>query len=109
MKWLSPSVAQVLKRLLFASALGLVILGLITANGRTLPSFAVIFLLFTGLLLTVLYWNLFDDSAAGKKTSQASPGVVGMDFKAENDYYVDVNQETSIPNPMDSDYEIPLM
>lgn len=109
MKWLSPSVARTPKLLIFIPALGLIVLGLLTANSGSSASFSAFFLVFTAGVILLIYWNFFNSNNNSKKITRSNPGVVKERLVENISEPVDINRDSDIPNPLDKDFDIPLM
>ena len=109
MKWLSQYVARSYKFLIYIYASALVLVGLsIAEDGSSVP-FSTIFFTFILLVILTMFWNLFDSKTQKQTITNANPGVISKINNLEhgNDSSYDSNE--SIPNPLDSDIEIPLM
>jgi len=56
-----------------------------------------------------MFWNLFDSKAQKQTTTNANPGVISKINTLERGNDIGYDSNESIPNPLDSDIEIPLM
>lgn len=59
--------------------------------------------------MLVLFWNSFDAKVDSSKNLQSSPGVISYDSNQNEVNITDLTNQNSIPNPLDSDIDIPLM
>ena len=109
MKWLSPYVARAPKLLIFIPALGLTALGLLTENSGSSASFSAFFLVFIAGVILMIYWNFFNSNAHNEKITRSNPGVVKERIVENVSEPVDTNRDREIPNPLDKDFDIPLM
>ena len=109
MKWLSQSVVRTSSLLILTAAFLLLVVGLMTFNNGSSASFSVIFLAFTIIVMMIIFWNFFTDHSTSKKISSANPGVLEQKSYANPDDGVELSENDSIPNPLDSGLDIPLM
>lgn len=56
-----------------------------------------------------MFWNLFDTKAEKQTKTNANPGVMSNINTSEHGKDITFDSNESIPNPLDSDIEIPLM
>ncbi len=109
MKWLSQYVARSYKFLIYIYASTLVLVGLSIAEDGSSVSFSTIFFTFILLVILTMFWNLFDSKAQKQTTTNANPGVISKISTLEHGNDIGYDSNESIPNPLDSDIEIPLM
>tara|TARA_Y100001935_G_scaffold65879_1_gene55434 strand:- start:5 stop:328 length:324 start_codon:yes stop_codon:yes gene_type:complete len=107
MKWLSDIMVRITKLLIFMSALGLVIFGLMTDSSGTVASFSTIFLVFLIVTIFSIYWNSFSNQY--KKRDNSTPGVGYEQTTGSQSKTADWSENDNLPNPLDSDIDIPLM
>ncbi len=109
MKWLSQYVARSYKFLIYIYASTLVLVGLSIAEDGSSVSFSTIFFTFILLVILTMFWNLFDSKAQKQTITNANPGVISQNNILEQGNNICYDSNESIPNPLDSDIEIPLM
>jgi len=109
MKWLSQYVARSYKFLIYIYASTLVLVGLSIAEDGSSVSFSTIFFTFILLVILTMFWNLFDTKAEKQTKTNANPGVISKFNTSEHGKEISYDSNESIPNPLDSDIEIPLM
>ena len=109
MKWLSQYVVRTSSLLILAAACLLVIVGLMTYNNGNSASFSTIFLAFTIIVMLIIFWNFFTEHSTNEKISSANPGVLEQKRHVDPDKSVELSESDSIPNPLDSGLDIPLM
>ena len=109
MKWLSQYVTRAPKLLIFIPALGLTAMGLLTANSGSSASFSAFFLVFIAGVILMIYWNFFNSNNHREKIARSNPGVYKERIVKNNSEPVDTNRDSEIPNPLDKDFDIPLM
>jgi hypothetical protein len=56
----------------------------------------------------VVFWNLFEKTGSNDFNQNSSPGVIEK-YTMPNSNDAKINQASVIPNPLDSDIDIPLM
>tara|TARA_Y100000768_G_scaffold104755_1_gene76771 strand:+ start:305 stop:634 length:330 start_codon:yes stop_codon:yes gene_type:complete len=109
MKWLSQYVARSYKFLIYIYASTLVLVGLSIVEDGSSVSFSTIFFTFILLVILTMFWNLFDTKAEKQPITKANPGVLSKINTLEHKKDINYDSNESIPNPLDSDIEIPLM
>lgn len=109
MKWSSKCMIRAYKLLILSTALVLVIIGFLAGNSGSSIPFSGIFLAIIFILMLVLFWNSFDAKEESSKNLQSSPGVISYDSNQNELNITDLTNQKSIPNPLDSDIDIPLM
>ena len=109
MKWSSQSMTRTYKLLILATAFALVIMGFLSGNNGSSIPFSAFFLAIILLLILVIFWNSFDSKEDISKISQSSPGVLSHDIDKTDVDLTEFDNQNSIPNPLDSDIDIPLM
>jgi len=97
------------KLLILATAFALVIMGFLSGNNGSSIPFSAFFLAIILLLILVIFWNSFDSKEDISKISQSSPGVLSHDIDKTDVDLTEFDNQNSIPNPLDSDIDIPLM
>ena len=97
------------KLLILSTALVLVIIGFIPENSGSSVPFSGVFLAVIFMLMLVLFWISFDAKEDSTKNLQSSPGVISYDSNQNEVDITDLTNQNSIPNPLDSDIDIPLM
>lgn len=108
MKWLSQNMAARYRGALLLVALSLIIIGLVVGNEGGTTSASIVFLIFLVLTITVVFWNLFEKNTTNDYNQSSTAGVIanyGLRI-AEN---TEIGDASEIPNPLDSDIDIPLM
>ena len=55
-----------------------------------------------------VFWNLFEKTGSNDFNKNSSPGVIEK-YTMPNSNDAKINQASVIPNPLDSDIDIPLM
>ena len=109
MKWSSKCMIRAYKLLILLTALGLVIIGFLAGNSGSSIPFSGVFLAIILILMLVLFWNSFEAKVDSSKNLQSSPGVISYDSNQNEINITDLTSQNSIPNPLDSDIDIPLM
>ncbi len=109
MKWSSKCMIRAYKLLILSTALVLVIIGILAGNSGSSIPFSGVFLAIIFILMLVLFWNSFDAREDSSKNLQSSPGVISYDSNQNEVDITDLTNQNSIPNPLDSDIDIPLM
>ena len=109
MKWSSKCMIRAYKLLILSTALVLVIIGILAGNSGSSIPFSGVFLAIIFILMLVLFWNSFDAREDSSKNLQSSPGVIAYDNNQNEVNITDLTNQNSIPNPLDSDIDIPLM
>ena len=57
----------------------------------------------------MIFWNFFTDNSATQKIPGANPGVLEQKTNLNPDEGIELSENNSIPNPLDSGLDIPLM
>ena len=109
MKWSSKCMIRAYKLLTLSTALVLVIIGILAGNSGSSIPFSGVFLAIIFIFMLVLFWNSFDAREDSSKNLQSSPGVIAYDSNQNEVNITDLTNQNSIPNPLDSDIDIPLM
>ena len=109
MKWSSKCMIRAYKLLILSTALVLVIIGFLAGNSGSSIPFSGVFLAIIFILVLVLFWNSFEAKVDSSKNLQSSPGVISYDSNHSEVNITDLSNQNSIPNPLDSDIDIPLM
>ena len=110
MKWLSANMAGKYQRVIILAAGLLIMIGLIIGNKEKDTSQAVFFLAFMTTLIAILFWNMFDQKEENSKLLTAStPGVNRPDIISQTSLELNGQDEKLVPNPLDSDLDIPLL
>jgi len=109
MKWSSKCMIRAYKLLILSTALVLVVLGFLAGNSGSSIPFSGVFLAIIFILMLVLFWNSFNSKEESSKNFQSSPGVISYDSNQSKTSITEVSNQNSIPNPLDSDIDIPLM
>jgi hypothetical protein len=109
MKWLSQYVARSYKFLIYIYASTLVLVGLSIVEDGSSVSFSTLFFTFILLVILTIFWNLFDSKTQKQTITNANPGVISKINTLEHGNEIGYDSSESIPNPLDSDIEIPLM
>ncbi len=102
------TMATVSRRLLLLAAVLLLIAGIglkIASGGSTLLVIAS----GLGLILVILAWSLFDDSSTSSLTKGAKPIKPSYSSGTSFDKLPKERQEQTLPDPVESGFEIPLM
>ena len=61
------------------------------------------------LLIVIIFWKSFDIKAGYQGNSGSSPGVTSLHDNHSELSTIETESKTSIPNPLNSDIDIPLM
>ena len=109
MKWSSGYMAQTYKRLILLTAFSLIAIGFIAGNESSSIPFSAFFLLIICLIVLVVFWNSFDSKGNYSKYSESTPGVLSNKHQNQELINDDLSNQPSIPNPLDSEIDIPLM
>ena len=109
MKWSSQSMTRTYKLLILATAFALVIIGFISGNNGSSIPFSAFFLALILLFILVIFWNSFDSKEETSKKFQSNPGILSHDIDKIDVGLGEFDNQNSIPNPLDSDIDIPLM
>ena len=109
MKWLSYCMIRAYKLMILSTALVLVIIGFLAGNSGSSIPFSAVFLAIIFMLILVLFWYSFDSKEENGKNLQSSPGVLSYDSNQTEVSVTEIGNKNSIPNPLDSDIDIPLM
>ena len=109
MKWSSGYMARRYKLLILLTAFSLVIFGLVAGNERSSIPFSAFFLLIICFIVLVVFWNSFDSKGNYSKYSESTPGVLSNKQQNQELINDDLGGQPSIPNPLDSEIDIPLM
>ena len=108
MKWLSPNMVARYRGMILLPALSLIIIGLFVGiEGGTTPS-SIVFLIFLVLTITVVFWNLFEKNATNDYKQSSTAGVIAK-YSTNSSENTETHDVSEIPNPLDSDIDIPLM
>ena len=107
MKWLSDIMVRTTKLLIFVSALGLVIFGLMTDSSGNVASFSTIFVVFMIVTIFFIFWNSFSNQY--KRRQNSTPGVGYEQTTGSQSKTADWSENDALPNPLDSDIDLPLM
>tara|TARA_B110000902_G_scaffold258182_1_gene327526 strand:+ start:1104 stop:1517 length:414 start_codon:yes stop_codon:yes gene_type:complete len=102
------TMATVSRRLLLLAAVLLLIAGIglkIASGGSTLLVIAS----GLGLIFVILAWSLFDDSSTSSLTKGATPIKASYSSGTSFDKLSTERQEQTLPDPVESGFEIPLM
>ena len=57
----------------------------------------------------VIFWNSFDSKEEKSKNFQSNPGILSHDIDKIDVGLGELDNQNSIPNPLDSDIDVPLM
>ena len=109
MKWSSGYMARRYKLLILLTAFSLAIFGLIAGNERSSIPFSAFFLLIICFIVFVVFWNSFDSERNYSKKLQSNPGVLSNEHQNQELINDDIGSQPAIPNPLDSEIDIPLM
>ena len=109
MKWSSQFMTRIYKLLILATALALVIMGFIFGNNGSSIPFSAFFFALILLLILVIFWNSFDSKEEKSKNFQSNPGILSHDIDKIDVGLGELDNQNSIPNPLDSDIDVPLM
>ncbi|MBL6732113.1 MAG: hypothetical protein ISP82_04065 [Candidatus Poseidoniaceae archaeon] len=108
MKWLSQHMVARYREVILLVGLTLIGIGLILGYQKGTTSASVVFLSFLVLTITVVFWNLFEKTGTNDFNQHSSPGVIEK-YTTPNSTDGEINEASVIPNPLDSDIDIPLM
>ncbi len=108
MKWLSRYMVARYRGVILLVGLTLIAIGLIVGYQKGTTSASVVFLSFLVLTITVVFWNLFEKTGNNEFNQNSSAGVIEK-YTTPNSNDTKINQASVIPNPLDSDIDIPLM
>ena len=108
MKWLSQNMVARYRELILLFASSLIIIGLVVGNEGGTTSASIVFLIFLVLTITVVFWNLFEKNTTNDYKQISTPGVVGA-YGRKSSENTEIDEVSEIPNPLDSDIDIPLM
>lgn len=97
------------KLLILSTAFVLVITGFLAGNSGSSIPFSGVFLAIIFTLILILFWISFDAKEDSSENLQSSPGVISYDSNHNEVNITDLTNQNSIPNPLDSDIDIPLM
>ena len=95
--------------MIYIYASTLVLVGLSIAEDGSSVSFSTLFFTFILLVILTIFWNLFDSKAQKQTLGNANPGVISKINTLEHGNDMVYDSSENIPNPLDSDIEIPLM
>ncbi len=109
MKWSSGYMIRTYKRLILFTAFALVIIGFIAGNENSSIPFSTFFLLIICLVVLVIFWNSFDSKRNYSENLQSTPGVLSNEHQNQQVINDEVGNQPSIPNPLDSEIDVPLM
>ena len=109
MKWSSQGMTRRYKLLILTTAFALVITALISSNDISNVPFSAFFLATILLIILVIFWNSFDAHGEYQNNLQSSPGALVDDNNLSEVSLSEIDNQNSIPNPLDSDIDIPLM
>ena len=109
MKWSSRCMTRAYKWLILTTAFALVTMGFISGNDGSSIPFSAYFLAVILLLILVIFWKSFDSREEYSENLQSSPGVLSHDINQADVGLTEVGNQNSIPNPLDSEIDIPLM
>ena len=109
MKWSSGYMAQAYKRLILLTAFSLITMGFIAGNESSSIPFSAFFLLIICFIVLVVFWNSFDSKGNYSKYSESTPGVLSNKQQNQELINDDLGGQPSIPNPLDSEIDLPLM
>ena len=108
MKWLSQNMVAGYRGVILLFALSLIIIGLVVGNeGGTTPT-SIVFLIFLVLTITIVFWNLFEKNTTNDHKQTSTAGVIG-NYGTKSSENTEIDEVSGIPNPLDSDIDIPLM
>lgn len=108
MKWLSRHMVARYRRVILLVGSSLIATGLIVGDQQGTTSASVVFLCFLVLTITAVFWNLFEKNGTNDSNLNSSAGVIEKRTTlSSND--AEMNDVSVIPNPLDSDIDIPLM
>jgi hypothetical protein len=108
MKWLSQNMVARYRGVILLFALSLIIIGLVVGNEGGTTSASIVFLIFLVLTITVVFWNLFEKNTTNDYKQISTPGVIGT-YGIKSSENTEIDEVSEIPNPLDSDIDIPLM
>ena len=108
MKWLSQNMAARYRGALLLVALSLIIIGLMVGNEGGTTSASIVFLIFLVLTITVVFWNLFEKNTTNNYNQGSTAGVIA-NYGLRSAENTEIGDASEIPNPLDSDIDIPLM
>ena len=109
MKWSSGYMTRTYKLLILLTAFSLVIFGLIAGNEKSSIPFSAFFLLIICFIVLLVFWNSFDSERNYSKDLQSTPGVLSNEHQNQQVINDEVGNQPAIPNPLDSEIDIPLM
>jgi len=109
MKWSSQYMSRAYKWLILTTGFTLIILGFILGNSESSIPFSAYFLAVILLLIVIIFWKSFDIKDGYQGNSGSSPGVTSLHDNHSELSTIETESKTSIPNPLDSDIDIPLM
>ena len=109
MKWSSQGMTRTYKLLMLTTAFALVITAFISSNDISSVPFSAFFLAIILLIILVVFWNSFNPKGEYQDNSQSSPGALVDDNNQSEVSLSEIDNKNSIPNPLDSDIDIPLM
>ena len=108
MKWLSPNMVARYRGVILLAALSLIIIGLFVGIEGGTTSSSIVFLIFLVLTITVVFWNLFEKNATNDYKQSSTAGVIAK-YSTKSSENTETHDVSEIPNPLDSDIDIPLM
>ena len=108
MKWLSQNMAARYREVILLAALSLIIIGLVVGNEGGTTSASIVFLIFLVLTITIVFWNLFEKNTTNEYKQSSTAGVIGK-YVSKSVENTEIDDSLEIPNPLDSDIDIPLM
>ena len=108
MKWLSQNMVARYRGVILLAAISLIIIGLVVGNEGGTTSSSIVFLIFLVLTITVVFWNLFEKNTTNDFKQSSTAGVIAK-YSAKSSGNTETHDVSEIPNPLDSDIDIPLM
>ena len=108
MKWLSQNMVARYRGVILLFALSLIIIGLVVGNEGGTTSASIVFLIFLVLTITIVFWNLFEKNTTNDHKQTSTAGVIG-NYGRKSSENTEIDEVSGIPNPLDSDIDIPLM
>ena len=60
------------------------------------------------LTITIVFWNLFEKNTNNDHKQTSTAGVIG-NYGTKSSENTEIDEFSGIPNPLDSDIDIPLM
>ena len=60
------------------------------------------------LTITIVFWNLFEKNTNNDHKQTSTAGVIG-NYGTKSSENTEIDEVSGIPNPLDSDIDIPLM